>query len=118
MTQTESSPIYVVTGGRDDCAVAEGLELPRRPHAGARGVILVDEPQGIVYLLDADDDAQVFRGRERRPLTGSGLDADYPEDGTDHIVRAAYEAEYDVIAAPWISVTPDPEPPATAEAAS
>jgi hypothetical protein len=94
-------PLYEVVSGPMDCAVAEGVRLPRHPNRGMRGVLLVDRPAGLVYLLDADDDAKTFTGRERRPLAGDPTDLVPPRDGSDHVVRAALERDYDVIAAPW-----------------
>lgn len=110
-------PLYPVAPGIDDTARCEGLELPRRPGAGRRGILLVDDPGQVVYVLDADDDARVFTGRARRPLAGATTDIHYPADGTDHVVRAAYETEYDVIAAPWVG-EPKGETPATTRAKS
>jgi hypothetical protein len=110
-------PLYPVAAGIDETARCEGLELPRRPGAGRRGVLLVDDPQGFAYIFDADDDARVFRGRAMRHIAGATTDLDYPADGSDHVVRAAYESEYDVIAAPWVGAPPG-EPPATASAPS
>lgn len=95
-------PLYEVLPGSDDCAIAEGLSLPRHRDRGARGVLLVDRPAAFVYLLDADDDDQAFRGRERRTLAGDPTEMHPPRDGSDHVVRAAYESQYDVIAAPWV----------------
>jgi hypothetical protein len=105
-TDTDQPPqaepvLYTVAPGTDDCAVCEGETLPRRPGHGERGVLLVDRPRSLVYLLDADDTARVFRGRERRPLVGDPADLNPPRNGTDHVVRAAIESAYDVIAAPW-----------------
>jgi len=100
------SPLYVIVDGPDDCARVAGLHLPRRRGAGARGVLLVDDVDGLVYVLDADDDEHVFRPRERRLVAGSTTDLDYPRDGSDHIIRAAYENAYDVIAAPWVTGDP------------
>lgn len=104
-------PLYPVAPGVDDTAVCEGLRLPRRPGHGSLGVLLVDRPNALVYLLDADDTARVFRGRARRPLAGDPTDLGYPRDGTDHIIRAAHEGTYDVIAAEWA----DAAEPARAE---
>jgi hypothetical protein len=106
-------PLYPVAPGSDQTTRCVGLELPRRPGAGRRGVLLVDDPGGFVYVLDADDDAGVFRGRARRPIAGATTDLDYPGDGSDHVVRAAYETDYDVIAAPWAG-DDQGEAPATA----
>lgn len=78
-----------------------GLELPRRPWAGARGVLLVDRDAHLVVILDADDQAATFTPRAVRAIAGDVFDLDYPPDGSDHIIRAAYEPQYDVIAAPW-----------------
>lgn len=103
--------IYPVERGPDECAVVEGEQFPRRPYAGRRGIIIVAGPW--VYLLDADDTRKVFTPRARRPLTGDPGDLDYPRDGSDHIVRAAYEFEYDVFAAPW-SDDNRADPPAVA----
>lgn len=94
-------PLYEVVKGSDDCAAVEGETLPRHPNRGLRGVLLVDRPAGLVYLLDADDDARTFTGRARRPLAGDPTDLTPPRDGSDHVVRAALEREYDVLAAPW-----------------
>lgn len=94
-------PIYHVAAGPDETAVCEDLLLPRRPGHGSLGVLLVDRPNALVYLLDADDARRVFRGRARRPLAGDPTQLDYPRDGADHVVRAAIEGAYDVIAAPW-----------------
>lgn len=110
----DDPPLYLVEQGSDDCAVAEGLTLPRRPGHGSRGVLLVDVPNSLVYLLDADDDARVFRGRARRELAGDRTDLRPPLRGTDHVVRAAYETDYDVIAAPWAGAD-DAEAPAVAQ---
>lgn len=115
---TPDSPMYEVVTGSDDCAVAEGLLLPRRRNAGVRGTLLVDDRAGLVFVLDADDDRKVFVGRARRPVAGNTTDVDYPRDGSDHIIRAAYEHDYDVIAAPWVNgeaidaqfATDDPRP--------
>ena len=98
--QTEPQ-LYTVAPGIDECAVCEGLTLPRRPGHGQRGVLLVDRQRSMVYLLDADDDAGVFVGRARRPLVGDPADLNPRRDGSDHVVRAAIESTYDVIAAPW-----------------
>jgi len=108
-------PLYPVAPGLDETALCEGFQFPRRPGAGRRGILLVDDTRSTVYVLDADDDARVFRGRARRPLAGATTDLHYPADGTDHVVRAAYETEYDVIAAPWAGPS-EGEPPATAAA--
>lgn len=94
-------PIYHVAAGIDETAVCEELLLPRRPGHGSLGVLLVDRPNQLVYLLDADDANRVFRGRARRPLAGDPTELDYPPGGGDHVVRAAVEGAYDVIAAPW-----------------
>lgn len=102
--------LYEVAQGPDVGARVEGLRIPRRPAHGERGVLLVDRPAGIVYLLDADDVDRVYRVRDRRPLAGDPADLDPPADGTDHIVRAAYESAYDVIAAPWIPAAGTPPP--------
>lgn len=111
--------LYEVVEGPMETAVCEGLRLPRRRHYGARGVLLVDRPAGLVYLLDADDDARVFRGRERRSLAGDPTNVDPPVGRPDDITRAAYEFEYDVTAAPWAGLpvhvdiaSPPPPPPA------
>ncbi len=79
-----------------------GVELPRRPAAGMAGVLLVDRDAGVVHLLDADDRGGMFRYRATRPIAGSVDDLDYPLDGSDHLLRAAYEQQFDVIAAPWV----------------
>jgi hypothetical protein len=95
-------PLYPVAAGPDLTAVCEGEIFPRRIGHGRRGVLLVDRGAGLVYLLDADDERQVFVGRDRRQLVGDPADvALFPEPGVDHVVRAAVESEYDVIAAPW-----------------
>ena len=99
MTDAEpDSPLYPVLGDDPDLA---GLSLPRRPAFGARGVLLVDRPAATVWLLDADDEARVFRLRERRPLAGDPADLDPPPAPQDSAVRAAVEDDYDVTAAPW-----------------
>lgn len=95
-------PLYTVAAGPDSTAVCEGETFPRRIGHGRRGVLLVDRGAALVYLLDADDERQVFVGRDRRPLVGDPADTDVdPPPGVDHVVRAAVESEYDVIAAPW-----------------
>ena len=77
--------------------------LPRRPGHGSRGVLLVDREQQLVYLLDADDERRVFVVRDTRPLIGDPADlAVDPPPGADHVVRAAIESQYDVIAAQWV----------------
>jgi hypothetical protein len=104
--------LYDVSGVPDTIKLLDGrlefagLTLPRRPGHGRRGILLVDRPAALVYLLDADDHAGTFRYRETRPLAGDPGDLDPPRDGSDHLVRAAVEDEYDVIAAPWAG-TPD-----------
>lgn len=98
-----ATPMYRVDGAPRDRDEFTGLLLPRRPAAGARGILLY-EPVGTdeyVHLLDADDDAEVFRYREVRPISGSTTDLSYPPGGGDHIIRAVYEHDYDVISAPW-----------------
>lgn len=97
--------LYEVASGPLITARVEGLRIPRRPNAGSRGVILADVPAGLVYLLDADDDRKVFVGRDKRALAGDLDDIDHPRNGSDHLLRAAYEFEYDVMAAPWDSTT-------------
>lgn len=94
----QNSPIYPVESEDPDLA---GLALPRRPGWGARGVLLVDRPAGTVWLLDADDYAGVFRLRDRRAMQGDPADLDPPDDGSDNVVRAALQHQYDVTAAPW-----------------
>jgi hypothetical protein len=88
-----------------------GLQLPRRPGAGRRGVLLADTEAGLVVLLDADDDARTFRVRAVRRLAGDPAAVDPAPAGVDDLVRAAYEPEYDVIAAPWVGDDTDPESP-------
>jgi hypothetical protein len=94
----QDSPLYPVLG---DDAVLTDLALPRRPAWGSRGVLLVDRPTGTVWVLDADDEARAFRLREKRDLAGDPADLSPPDDGSDNVVRAALETEYDVTAAPW-----------------
>jgi hypothetical protein len=108
-------PVYDVTTGPDPEPElphqVAGLLLPRRPHAGRRGVLLVDTEAGRVVLLDADDDARTFRVRAVRQLAGDPAALDPAPAGVDDLVRAAYETEYDVIAAPWAGDDTDPEAP-------
>lgn len=102
---------YPVDAGTGDVRLGR-LRLPRRPRAGARGVLLVHRTAFLVHLLDADDTAGVFRHRDTRPLAGDPGDLDSPTSG-DHVVRAAYEHQYDVMAAPWDQgndPSTDPEP--------
>jgi hypothetical protein len=103
-------PVYDVTTGDDPEPElphqVAGLLLPRRPHAGRRGVLLVDTEGGRVVLLDADDDARTFRVRAVRQLAGDPAALDPAPAGVDDLVRAAYETEYDVIAAPWAGDEP------------
>lgn len=106
----DPTPVYDVTGvptsGADHAypslRALSGALLPRRRDAGRRGVLLVDRPQQVVYLLDADDDAETFRYRDTRPLAGDPAALDPAPAGVDDLVRAAHESEYDVIAAPWV----------------
>ncbi len=82
-----------------------GALLPRRPAAGIDGLLLVDRDAGVVHLLDADDRAGLFLYRATREIAGSVDDLDYPRDGSDHLLRAAYEQRFDVVAAPWAGGT-------------
>lgn len=93
--------LYDVTGAPDDLPQLAAVMLPRRPAQGSRGTLVCDRPAGVVHLLDADDTAGTFRYRESRPLAGDPADMNPPRDGSDHIVRAALESAFDVIAAPW-----------------
>jgi hypothetical protein len=102
--------LYDVTGAPDTVPQLGGCLLPRRELHGRRGTLVVDRPAGVVHLLDADDDAETFRYRETRPLAGDPGDLNPPADGSDHVVRAAMESVYDVIAAPWAGTDPDDLP--------
>ena len=95
--------LYPVTGGDLD-----DTRLPRRPAAGSKGVLLVDDDEGFVHFLDADDQAKTFVYRQSRPMRGEITDTDYPRDGSDHVVRAAYEHEWDVITMPETPADPAP----------
>lgn len=112
-TDTDDDVLYDVTTGADPDPElphqVAGLFLPRRPAAGRRGVLLADTAAGLVVLLDADDMERTFRVRAVRPLAGDPAAVDPAPAGVDDLVRAAYEHEYDVIAAPWAGDTTDPE---------
>lgn len=112
-TDTRDVALYDVTTGPDPDPElphqVAGLFLPRRPGAGRRGVLLADTAAGVVVLLDADDQAQTFRVRAVRRLAGDPAAVDPAPAGVDDIVRAAYERDYDVIAAPWAGDDTDPE---------
>lgn len=114
-TDAGDDELYDVTTGDDPDPElphqVAGLFLPRRPGAGRRGVLLADTAAGVVVLLDADDQAHTFRVRAVRRLAGDPAAVDPAPAGVDDIVRAAYEHEYDVIAAPWAGDDTDAEAP-------
>lgn len=62
-----------------------------------RGFLLVDKPAGTCWLYDWADDRFVARNAEPQPVQ------DGPADGPgDSRYRAAAEADFDVLAAPWV----------------
>lgn len=106
---TPDSPLgYLVEPAAAFVARLTGLLLPRRRSAGARGVLLADTTAGLIALLDADDNMRTFHVRAVRPLAGDPADIPHTiTAGVDDIVRAAYENQYDVIAAPWVGEDTD-----------
>lgn len=70
----------------------DGQMLIRRPEHGFKGVLLVDKPANTCWIYEWSMDDQKFHVRDTESMQVS-LEGRY---------RAAFEDNYDVVAAPWV----------------
>lgn len=65
----------------------------------SKGFLLVDKPEGNLWIYEWDKEKGVFNVRQEDPLP-------VLVEGPKNRFRAAEEPNYDVIAAPWVGEAP------------
>lgn len=79
----------------------DGQMLIRRPEHGFKGVLLVDKPANNCWIYEWSMDDQKFHIRDKAPM-------EVHRTGPLNRYRAAFEDNYDVVAAPWVVSDGDP----------